>query len=317
MEQQAFILGLSGLSQLSSACVVTIGSFDGVHLGHQQILARLVTLAKKQCVPSAVVIFEPQPHEYFASERARPRLMRLREKVRALFAEGINYVVCLRFNAQLRNLSAEDFIAQVLVEGLKAQHLEVGDDFRFGCDRRGDFSLLQRAGKTHGFSVASSQTFVVANERVSSTRIRKLLGDHALMSAAHLLGKTYGITGRVIYGNQLGRTIGVPTANIGLGRYPAAVSGVYAVKIMVAGQAYQGVANVGVKPTITGQHKPVLEAHIFGFSGNLYGQFITVEFCEMLRAEKKFDSIESLIAQIQQDCESAKHFFESPKKLFS
>ncbi|WP_053980202.1 bifunctional riboflavin kinase/FAD synthetase [Marinagarivorans algicola] len=312
MEQQAFISGLSGLRKLSSACVVTIGSFDGVHLGHQQILARLVTLAKAQNVPSAVVIFEPQPHEYFAKQSVRPRLMRLREKVQALFAEGINYVVCLRFNAQLRNLSAEAFIAQVLVEGLNVRHLEVGDDFRFGCDRQGDFDLLQQAGESLGFSVSKSQTFIMGGERVSSTRIRQLLSEQALTAANELLGKPYTIAGRVIYGNQLGRTIGVPTANIGLGRYHAALGGVYAVKVTLDRHVYNGVANVGIKPTIAGIHKPMLEVHIFDFHRNLYGQFISVEFCAMLRAEKKFDSIEQLVAQIQQDCANAQCFFDAP-----
>lgn len=312
MGYQAFIHGLSGLSQLSRACVVTIGSFDGVHLGHQHIIARLVALARAQDAPSAVVIFEPQPHEYFASQKIRPRLMRLREKVQALIALGVDYVVCLRFNEQLRNLSAEDFIDQVLIGGLKVKHLEVGDDFRFGCDRQGDFNLLQKAGQANGFSVASSQTFIVHGERVSSTRIRKLLGQHDLECAKQLLGKPYSISGRVIYGKQLGQTIGVPTANIGLGRYPAAVSGVYAVKVTIAGLEYDAVANVGVKPTITGQHKPVLEAHIFGFTGNLYGQFISVAFCKMLRKEKKFDTLEQLISQIKKDCASAKTFFNTP-----
>ena len=312
MEQQAFIHGLSGLSQLNHACIVTIGSFDGVHLGHQQIIARIVALAKAQGIPSAVVIFEPQPHEYFAPQKNRPRLMRLREKVQALIASGVDHVVCLRFNKRLRNLSAEDFIAQVLVAGLKVKHLEVGDDFRFGCDRQGDFNLLQKAGQTHGFSVASSQTFIMHNARVSSTRIRNVLALQDLDYAKQLLGKPYCICGRVIYGKQLGQTIGVPTANIGLGRYPAAVSGVYAVEVTVAGRTYQGVANVGVKPTITGQHKPVLEAHIFGFAGNLYGQFIAVAFCKMLRKEKKFDTLEQLVDQIQQDCANAKIFFNKP-----
>lgn len=308
------IVGLGGLSQLNSPCVATIGSFDGVHCGHQQILTRLVALAKNQSLPSVVVIFEPLPHEYFAAHSISPRLMRLREKVNALLAQGVSYVVCLRFNAQLRHLSADEFIQKVLVSGLKVKHLEVGDDFRFGCDRQGDFNWLQKAGQARGFSVASHQTFIEGGERVSSTRIRQLLQQHDLVQAARLLGKPYCMSGRVIYGNQLGQTIGIPTANVGLGRYVAALKGVYAVTVTVnlqgISEVFQGVANVGLKPTIAGVRKPLLEVHLFNFSGNLYGQFITVEFCEMLRDEKKFESLDHLLNQIQQDCKNAHRFFD-------
>ena len=320
--QQDFILGLAGLDHYDGAAVVTIGSFDGIHLGHQQILKRVIAEARRLAIDSAVVIFEPQPHEFFAKKHSpvgtllKPsaRLMRLREKVAALLAMGITKVVCLRFNAQLRALTAEQFIAQVLVQGLHVKHLEIGDDFRFGCDRRGDFALLQAAASAHGFSVANSHTFIAQGERVSSTRVRGLLAEHCLTEAANLLGKPYSICGRVIYGRQVGRTIGVPTANMGLGRYAAALAGVYAVRVKVAGEYFLGVANVGIKPTFEGKHKAVLEAHLFDFNGDLYGQFISVEFCKALRDEQKFASLDALKQQINSDIAQAKNYFNNLAK---
>ena len=308
-QQQKFIWGLEGLKRHHGATVATIGSFDGVHLGHQQILARVVAQAQQEQLASVVIIFEPQPHDFFAKTPVRPRLMRLREKVAALFAAGLDKVVCLRFNPAFRSLSAQAFIEQVLVAGLNVKHLVIGDDFKFGCDRSGDFALLQQLGKTLGFTVANSQTFAQSGERVSSTRIRALLAQNNLALATQLLGKPYCITGRVIYGRQLGRTLGVPTANIGLGRYAAAVSGVYAVQCIFAGQRYNAVANVGVKPTIAGGEQAVLEVHIFDFNQTLYGQYVTVEFCQALRKEQKFASLEALKQQIYCDIGLAKAFF--------
>lgn len=314
MQQPQFILGLKGLSRFGGASVATIGSFDGVHLGHQQILKRVVARARQEQLASVVIVFEPQPHEFFAQAETRPRLMRLREKVNALLACGIDTVVCLRFNHALRSLTADNFIQQVLVDGLDVKHLEIGDDFRFGCDRSGDFDLLVRAGKQQGFTVANSATYADAGERVSSTRIRALLEQNKLADAERLLGQPYSIFGRVIYGRQLGRTIDVPTANIGLGRYAAAVGGVYAVTVNIQNACYHGVANVGVKPTISGEHKPVLEVHIFDFNADLYGQFVKVSFCKALRAEQKFDSLAALKQQIASDIADAKQYFSQLAK---
>lgn len=307
--QQAFVGGLRALSRVDGPSVVTIGSFDGVHLGHQQILARLIAKAKQLQAQSTVIIFEPQPQEFFAKSRRFGRLMGLRQKVSALLAEGVDRVVCLRFNQRLSGLSAAEFVEQVLVRGLNLKHLEIGDDFRFGCDRQGDFAYLQQAGAAWGFSVANSETFAQGEDRVSSTRIRLLLAENKLAEAGALLGKPYGIAGRVIYGRQLGRTIGVPTANIGLGNNAPALSGVYAVTAHWQGQELQGVANVGVKPTIGAALKPMLEVHLFDFAEQMYGQCLKVEFRQALRAERKFDSLEALKAQIQRDIEQARHFF--------
>lgn len=293
--------------------MATIGSFDGVHLGHQAILARLVEVGRARGLPTLVMVFEPQPHEYFSREKAPARLTRLREKVKALFNFGVDRVLCLRFNAHLRNLSAHAFIREILVEHLAVAHLEIGDDFRFGCDRTGDFQLLQQMGAQYGFQVRDTQTFLLEGERVSSTRVRQLLEAAQFAAAARLLGRPYVISGRVIVGKRLGRTLGVPTANIGLGRYRSPVRGVYAVRVSVPGEEkeYLGAANVGVRPTVNGGAKPLLEVHMLDFSGDLYGRCLQVEFCHKLRDEQKFSSLDELKQQIQRDINATRQFFAS------
>lgn len=320
---QEFIAGLTGLKPHHHGCVATIGSFDGVHLGHQAILARLREVAAQLRLPTMVMVFEPQPSEYFSREQAPARLMRLREKVDALFRCGIDRVLCLRFNEHLRTLSAEAFIREILVERLEVKHLEIGDDFRFGCGRTGDFNLLKQAGTHYGFEVRDTQTYVLHDERVSSTRVRTLLEAEQFSEAAALLGRHFSVTGRVVHGKRLGRTLQVPTANIGLGRYRSPVNGVYTVKASIpncagpngqsdSSQPWNGVANVGVRPTVNGSAKPVLEVHLLDFSGDLYGQWLRVEFCHKLRDEQKFPSVEELKRQIDQDVLAARQYFSNP-----
>jgi riboflavin kinase/FMN adenylyltransferase len=293
--------------------VATIGSFDGVHLGHQAILARLLEVGRAAGLPTLVMVFEPQPHEYFSREKAPPRLMRLREKVKALFELGVDRVLCLRFDAHLRNLSALDFIERILVDHLAVAHLEIGDDFRFGCDRTGDFRMLQQLGPQFGFQVRDTKTFLLQGERVSSTRVRQLLETAQFSAAAHLLGRPYCIGGRVIVGKRLGRTLGVPTANIGLGPYRSPISGVFAarVKLHNDNKEYWGAANLGVRPTVTGGAKPLLEVHLLDYSGDLYGRCLQVEFCHKLREERKFGSLDELKYQIQRDITATRQFFLS------
>lgn len=306
----AFIRGLHNLRPRHRGCVATIGSFDGVHLGHQAILRQLNLAAESHHLPSVVIVFEPQPHEFFSGDKAPARLMRLREKIQALFAAGVQRVLCVQFNESLRSLSAQQFIEQVLVRGLAIKHLVVGDDFRFGCDRKGDFALLQEAGKAHGFSVSDTCTLLLHGERVSSTRIRQLLEQAAFAQAEELLGHAYSITGRVGYGQQLGRKLGVPTANIHLWRYRSPLHGVFAVTARLQnGEIYQGVANVGVRPTLGGDKKPILEVHLFDFSTGIYGSVIKVFFHQKLRNEQKFASLDELKAQLQVDITQAKTFF--------
>lgn len=306
----AFIRGLHNLRPWHKGCVATIGSFDGVHLGHQAILRQLRQAADAHQLPSVVIVFEPQPHEFFSGELAPARLMRLREKLQALLAAGVDRVLCLQFNQALRRLSANEFIDRVLVQGLGIQHLVVGDDFRFGCDRQGDFALLQAAGHEKGFTVSDSCTLLLHGERVSSTRIRQLLEVGDFVSAEELLGRPYSISGRVAYGQQLGRQLGVPTANIHLRRYRSPLQGVFAVTVRFDnGSQYQGVANVGVKPTLSGHRKPLLEVHLFDFAEVIYGVSVEVAFHHKLRSEQKFASLEALQSQLQQDIRQAREFF--------
>lgn len=311
-KQPKFIRGLHNLRVAPKGSVVTIGSFDGVHLGHQAIIRQVKTHADELGLPSVAIIFEPQPHEFFSAERAPARLMRLREKALALFEAGIDCVCCLQFNERLRGLTAEEFISQVLVAGLATRFLVVGDDFRFGCDRSGDYTLLKSAGAVHGFEVQDTHTFEIDGERVSSTRIRKELELANLAQAKALLGRPYSITGHVGYGQQLGRQWGVPTANVELHRYRVPLQGVFAVLVRLPdGAVIDGVANVGVRPTIEEQLKPILEVHLLNYSGNLYGEIINVEFMEKLRDEKKFESLDDLKAQIYRDIDDAKAFFKA------
>lgn len=308
--QQEFIRGLHNLRPSHRGCVATIGSFDGVHLGHQLILQQMISAARAQHLPAVVIVFEPQPNEFFSGEKAPARLMRMREKLQALWAAGVDRVLCLQFNQKLRSLSAEEFIQQVLVDGLGIKHLVVGDDFRFGCDRRGDYTLLQTKGKELGFGVTDTHTLEIDGGRVSSTRIRQLLESGDFAEAAKLLGKNYSVHGRVVYGKQLGRQLGVPTANVDLRRYRSPLHGVFAVTAEFAdGSIVEGVANVGVRPTVSGDKKPLLEVHLFNFSRNIYGAVIDVVFKHKLRDEKKFGSLDELKAQLQKDIAEAKQFF--------
>jgi len=306
----AFIRGLHNLRPWHRGCVATIGSFDGVHLGHQAILRQLLAVARQHQLPAVVIIFEPQPHEFFSGDKAPARLMRLREKIQAFMAAGVERVFCLQFNAQLRNLSAEEFIEKILLDGLGIKHLVVGDDFRFGCDRRGNFALLQAVGAERGFDVTDTCTLEVDGVRVSSTRIRQLLEQGDFASVEKLLGRPYSISGRIVYGQQLGRKLGVPTANVHLRRYKSPLHGVFTVTVTFAdGSVHNGVANVGVRPTVNGVKKPLLEVHIFDFSRTVYGAMIDVAFHTKLRDEQKFNSLDELQAQLQTDIAQARQFF--------
>jgi len=319
------IRGLYNIPTDFCGCVATIGNFDGVHLGHQAILQQLKKQGEKHGLPTVVMMFEPQPREFFAPDQAPARLANMSEKLQDLASFGIDYVLCLPFNQKLRSMSADQFIQSILLDGLKISHLIVGDDFRFGCDRTGDYQLLQKTGSESGFSVEDTKTFELEGERVSSTRVRECLSANDLESANKLLGRPYRMSGRIGYGRQLGRTIGVPTANVILQRNKLPMTGVYAVKateITVAAchessvqdqdgktVEWQGVANIGVKPTVAGTPEPSLEVHIFDFSDDLYGKRLTIEFCQKIREEKKFNGLDELKAAIANDMQVAREFF--------
>ncbi len=311
------IRGLTNLKQfsqqpeapLANGCVATIGNFDGVHLGHQTIIDQVSEKAIELGVPSVVMVFEPQPREFFQGDAAPPRLMPFRQKFEALLRSGIDIVLCLRFDENFRSYSGMGFIEDVLIDGLGVHHLVVGDDFRFGCDRAGDFALLRSVGEERGFSVENTRTVEVAGDRVSSSRIRQMLGENRLEDAEGLLGHSYRIRGRVVYGQQLGRQIGAPTANVLLPRMPA-LRGVYVVFVTLAdGRVLDGVANIGVRPTVDGK-RPSLEVHLLDFTGTLYGQRIDVVFRHFLRDEVKFDSVDDLKHQIARDFEDARAWLD-------
>ncbi|MCD8548896.1 MAG: bifunctional riboflavin kinase/FAD synthetase [Aeromonadaceae bacterium] len=302
------IRGLHNLRPEHAGCVLTIGNFDGVHLGHQAVLQQLKQQAHALGVPACVMLFEPQPLELFIQHQAPARLTRLREKYLALARLGIDRLLCVRFHHAFAQLQPELFIEQILVQQLGVRFLIVGDDFRFGRQRRGDFALLQQAGRRHGFAVVSTQSFCVDAQRVSSTLVREALGEGNLTQVQRMLGEPYTLSGRVAHGDKLGRTIGFPTANVHLKRRRVPVSGVYAVEVLFSGQLHHGVANVGVRPTVHGT-RPQLEVHLFDFAGNLYGRQIQVRLCHKLRDEQKFESFAALQQQIERDAQVARAFF--------
>ncbi len=304
------IRGLHNLRDRHRGCVATIGNFDGVHLGHRKVLAQVKAKAAELGLPSVAIIFEPQPREFFGGDKVPPRLTRFDEKVRLLAAEGVDRVLCLTFNSRLRQMSAVEFIDELLLKGLAVEHFVVGDDFRFGCDRKGDFNMLIEAGTRHGFSVEHTATFMLEGDRVSSTRVRQALLDKDFALAERLLGWRYAVTGRVMHGQKLGRPLGVPTANVRMHRYPCPLRGVFAVHALLGGERLEGVCNVGVRPTVSGR-QPVLEVHLLNYSGEeIYGRLMRVEFLHFIRDERAFDGIDALKTQIETDIDHVRAWFD-------
>ncbi|MEH6469642.1 MAG: bifunctional riboflavin kinase/FAD synthetase [Halopseudomonas sp.] len=304
------IRGLHNLRDQHRGCVATIGNFDGVHLGHHQVLAQVSEKARALQLPSVAIVFEPQPREFFEGAKAPPRITRFRDKLELIRDHGIDRVFCLHFNQRLRSLTAEQFIDRLLLSGLAVKYFVVGDDFRFGCDRAGDFELLQHYGCSHDFTVVNTRTHLIDGERVSSTRVRKVLAEHDFELASRLLGRPYRVTGKVIHGRKLGRQLGLPTANISLQRKRLAFDGVYVVDAITEdGQRHASVANVGVRPTVNGE-SPLLEVHLLDYKSELYGKRLVVEFLAPIRAEQKFDGVEALQQQIHNDIKFARQWRE-------
>ncbi|MGW8368152.1 MAG: bifunctional riboflavin kinase/FAD synthetase [Gammaproteobacteria bacterium] len=300
------IRGLHNLRSRHSGCVATIGNFDGVHLGHRAVLARLFAKADAYGAPSLVMVFEPTPQEFFARGNVPARLTRFREKYEALAEIGVDRMLCIHFDQQYSQVSAEQFVSDVLVDGLGVQYLVVGDDFRFGHRRRGDFAMLQHCGRRDGFEVEHTPTFEIDGERVSSSRIRRLLLSGDIGEANRLLGRPYRMSGRIVPGQRLGRELGYPTANIRPGRRVLALQGVFAVRVDGKGLAARdAVASIGTRPTIEGD-TALLEVHVFNFDGDLYGQHVHVDFFAKLRDEQRFESLEALTEQMHRDAAQAR-----------
>jgi len=291
-----------------NGCVATIGNFDGVHLGHQAILQKLVQAGNSHALPATLITFEPLPYEFFAGADAPCRLHGFRDRVQSIAATNIDQLLLLTFDEAQAMQPAETFIQEILVKTLKTRHLMVGDDFRFGHKRQGDFDLLQASAASGGFTLEQNQTVSADNTRISSTRIRKLLSDGELAAASDLLGHPYAISGRVVHGEKVGRQLGFPTANIALKDHRPPPRGVFAViaNDLDTNKAYGAVANLGERPTVGGR-KLLLEVHVLDHDVELYGHHMKVEFLEFLRAEQKFDSLDALKAAISADADNARN----------
>ncbi|TCS73994.1 FMN adenylyltransferase /riboflavin kinase [Sulfuritortus calidifontis] len=286
---------------------VTIGNFDGVHLGHQAMLARLTARAASVGALPTVLTFEPHPREIFTPAAAPTRLTSLREKLEILRNLGVAHVHICRFTRAFAALSAEDFVRRILAEGLKARYVLVGDDFRFGAKRAGDLALLKQMGAQLGFEAEALPTVAAAGQRASSTAVREALAAGDMALAAQLLGRPYSISGRVIGGDKLGRKIGYPTANIQLKHNRPPIAGIFAVRVQgLDTPDWPGVASLGTRPTVHANGRATLEVHLFNFDRSIYRDHLRVEFLHKLRDEAKFDSLEALVAQIDKDAQQAR-----------
>jgi len=303
------IRGLHNIQPRHRGCVATIGNFDGVHLGHQAVIGQLAQKSAELNLPSLVIIFEPQPSEFFAPGKSPARLNRLREKLLGLRRFAVDRVLCVRFDCAFAQMPAQRFIDDVLVRQLGVRYLVVGDDFRFGHQRAGDYAMLQAAGKQHGFHVTHMHTFDIDGARVSSTRIRTALANGDMALAEKLLGRPYRMSGRVAHGNKLGRQLGFPTANLFVHRHVTAVQGIFVVEMFgLDDEPLPGVANVGTRPTVDGT-RCLLEVFLLDFNGDIYGRNVHVDFLKKLRDEERYDTLEKLRDQIAVDVRLAREYF--------
>lgn len=294
----------------TGSTVLAIGNFDGLHLGHRALIDRLTAKARELGLPSAIMTFEPHPRELFSPEQAPARLTSLREKLALIDACDVDRVYVCHFNRKLAALDAGEFVQRLLVRGLAVRHLIIGDDFRFGRGRGGDFAMLRQAGVEHGFGVEAMDTIDLDGERVSSSLLREVLAAGELEHAARLLGRPYNISGRVVHGDKIGRGLGFPTANVQLKRKRVPLSGVFAVTVSGVDKRHlPGAASLGVRPTVGAGLRPTLEVHLLDFDRDIYGHHVTVHFLHKLRDEAKYDSLSALTAQIQQDVAATRAYF--------
>ena len=292
--------------ELSAGSVVTIGAYDGLHLGHEQLLERVIHVAEDRKLTAVVMSFEPTPKEFFGGASPPARLMRFREKFESLETHGIDLFYCPRFAAPMRDVSAPDFIRRILVHGLNARYLVVGDDFHFARRREGTIAHLNAVAAALDYDVEQVPSVVVNGIRVSSTVIRDALGKGDMKTASKLLGRPYRMSGKIVKGDRVGRTLGYPTANVDLRRRQSAVMGIFAVRVHgLDGGPHDAVASVGSRPTFNGT-KPILEVHIFDFDEDIYGAYIHVDFIAWLRDQVKFDMVEDLVAQMDVDADNAR-----------
>ena len=309
------IRSLHNLRDHHQKCVATIGNFDGIHLGHQAIISQLKEIAGKHDLPTVIITFEPQPQEYFSPGNAPARLTRLREKIEEMERLSVDRLICLRFNSELASLSPRDFVKRLLIEGLDIRHLVVGDYFRFGKDRQGDYATLEKMADEFGYQLEHTATCSFAGERISSTRIRQALANDDLNLARELLGRDYAISGRVVHGDKRGKSLGFPTANMELHRLHSPVAGVYVTRVHIMRRRqgadetiHPAVTSVGTRPMFDGEGMR-LETHILDFDESLYAKHIRVVFLKKLRAEDNFSNVDDLIKAIATDIENARQYF--------
>jgi riboflavin kinase / FMN adenylyltransferase len=300
------IRGIHNLRERHRGCVATIGNYDGVHRGHQHMIAAVRARATELGVPAVVVTFEPTPREFFEGPAAPSRLSRLREKLEALALYGVDRVVVLRFDRRMQGMGADEFVDRLLVRGLGVRHMVVGHDFHFARRREGNIETLRAAGAAHGFNVEEVGRFLLDGERVSSSLVREALNGGNLARATRLLGRPYRMAGRVRLGKKLGRTLGYPTANLALQRKVVPLWGIFAVRVSGAGLVdHPAVSSLGTRPTVNGTD-PLLEVHLFDYDGSLYGQHLGVDFVARLRDEQKFESLDALVEQMHRDAAAAR-----------
>jgi len=300
--------GIPGKARASVA--LSIGNFDGIHVGHRAMLTRLAQSAKSRGLVSCVLTFEPHPREFFAPLSAPARLSNLREKLEAFASLGVERTHICRFNRNFSSMTAQEFIERVVCGGLNAKWLLVGEDFRFGSKRAGDLALLQKAGQKLDFEVTVMPSIMLKGQRISSTMVRDALAEGDLERASELLGKPYSMSGRVVHGDKTGRRIGFPTANIKIKHARPPLGGIFAVEVSGISECpLKGVASLGVRPTIRDNGAPVLEVHVFDFNREIYGRHVRVEFVHKLREEEKYPDLKTLTQQISLDVEKAKEYF--------
>lgn len=299
--------------RLPGPLALTIGNFDGVHRGHQGMLERVIAAARARRLAASVLTFEPHPRELFAPDTAPTRLTSLREKLELLAAHGVDHVHVQRFSRAFAALPPERFVREVLVGALGTRWILVGQDFRFGARRAGDYAALAEAARRHGFELEAMPTVADDGVRVSSSAVRAALAQGDLARAGELLGRPYSISGRVVQGDQLGRRLGFATANVQLKHNRPPLGGIFAVRVHGARgeEAHEGVASLGVRPTVHASGKATLEVHLFDFAGNLYGRHLRVEFLGKIRDEEKYPDLATLQAQIARDCEAARDLLKA------
>lgn len=309
------IHSLDSLAMLNRPCVATVGSFDAIHVGHREIIREVKTIAEQRKLPSAVLMFEPLPREFFAEVDDVPkRIYPLRRRIERVQELEVDYLVCLSFTEDLANWTADEFIQRIVLNGLQVRHLVVGDDFRFGKNRTGDYNMLVDYATRHGFEVRRMSAIRINNIRISSTAIRDMLSEAKVRHANSMLGEPYRISGRVKCGDRLGRQLGYPTANLSFGKRRPPLNGVFVVSANVGGLNFRGIANAGIRPTV-GDKQYRIETHIFDFSKEIYGERLTIYPLYRIRKERRYTNIEHLKEAIRKDIETAQSYLEAKHEI--